>query len=57
VGRARQIELYFIVPHGWPARMLDEWDDLRDAVGDAIGGSGPNRWLTIAFTTNPEWAR
>lgn len=57
VGRARQIELYFIVPHGWPARTLDEWDDLRDAVGDAIGGSGPNRWLTIAFTTNPEWAR
>ena len=57
VGRAQQIELYFIVPPGWPAQTLDEWDRLRDEIGAAIGGEGPNRWLTIAFTTDPLWTR
>ena len=56
VGRGRQIELYFIVPGGWPARTLEEWDALRDEIGDAIGGDSPDRWLTIAFTTDTEWA-
>ncbi|MBD8495208.1 cation transporter [Pseudomonas syringae] len=57
VGRARQIELYFIVPQDWPAWTLAEWDAVRDVVGEAIGAEGPNRWLTIAFTTDPQWAR
>lgn len=57
VGRARQIELYFIVPEDWPAWTLAEWDAVRDVIGEAIGGEGPNRWLTIAFTTDPQWAR
>jgi len=56
VGRAKQIELYFIVPQGWPAKTLEEWDHIRDEIGDAIGGDGPDRWLTIAFTTDIEWA-
>ncbi|MFS2323937.1 cation transporter [Brucella sp. H1_1004] len=56
VGRGTQIELYFIVPAGQPAKKLEEWDALRDEIGDALGGEGPNRWLTIAFTTDIEWA-
>ena len=56
VGRGRQIELYFIVPPGLPPRPLEDWDRLRDAIGAAIGGESPDRWLTIAFTTDPEWA-
>jgi len=56
VGRGRQIELYFIVPTGAPAKRLEEWDQLRDEIGEAIGDEGPDRWLTIAFTTDPEWA-
>ena len=56
VGRGRQIELYFIVPAGWPARTLEEWDALRDEIGEAIGDDSPDRWLTIAFTTDREWA-
>ncbi len=56
VGRARQIELYFIVPRGLPPRPIEYWDGLRDEIGDAIGGEGPDRWLTIAFTADPEWA-
>jgi predicted Co/Zn/Cd cation transporter (cation efflux family) len=56
VGRGRQIELYFIVPGNFPARKLQDWDAIRDEVGVAIGNEGPDRWLTIAFTTDPEWA-
>ncbi|WP_312893283.1 cation diffusion facilitator family transporter [Ancylobacter sonchi] len=56
VGRGRQIELYFIVPRDQPARKLEEWDHIRDEIGEAIGGESPDRWLTIAFTTDPEWA-
>ena len=25
-------------------------------IGEAIGGDSPDRWLTIAFTTDREWA-
>ena len=56
VGRGRQIELCFIVPKGQPPRRLEEWDAIRDEIGAAIGGAGPDRWLTIAFTTDPDWA-
>ncbi|WP_353858968.1 cation transporter [Azospirillum formosense] len=56
VGRGRQIELFFIAPSGWPPRRLEEWDRIRDEVGAAIGGEGPDRWLTIVFTSDAEWA-
>jgi predicted Co/Zn/Cd cation transporter (cation efflux family) len=56
VGRGRQIELYFIVPTDWPPKQLEEWDKIRDEIGEAIGDESSNRWLTIVFTTDPEWA-
>ncbi|MFD2522742.1 cation diffusion facilitator family transporter [Emticicia soli] len=56
VGRGRQIELYFIVPVSWPAKRIEEWDKIRDEIGIAIGNDTPDRWLTIVFTTDPEWA-
>ncbi|WP_236016337.1 cation diffusion facilitator family transporter [Brucella endophytica] len=56
VGRSTQIELYFIVPPGSPARAIEEWDKLRDEIGDALGEASPDRWLTIVFTADPEWA-
>ncbi|MBS7813775.1 cation diffusion facilitator family transporter [Roseococcus pinisoli] len=56
VGRSRDIELYFIVPPDRPARRIEEWDSLRDEIGEAIGGEGPDRWLTVVFTGDPEWA-
>lgn len=56
VGRLIQVELYFIVPPGMPARTIEEWDRLRDDIGAEIGAEGPNRWLTIAFTADAEWA-
>ncbi len=56
VGRGRQIEIYFIVPPGLPPRSLEAWDMIRDEIGEEVGGTGPDRWLTIAFTVNKEWA-
>lgn len=56
VGRGRQIELYFIVPAGWPPRKLESWDAIRDEVGAALGDASPDRWLTIVFTSDVEWA-
>lgn len=56
VGRGTQIELYFIVPPAQPPRRLEEWDALRDRIGDDLGGDRRHRWLTIAFTTDPRRA-
>jgi Predicted Co/Zn/Cd cation transporters len=56
VGRGRQIELYVIVPAGGPPKRLEEWDMIRDEIGEAIGDDSPDRWLTIVFTTSTEWA-
>ena len=56
VGRGRQIELYFIVPAGLPPKRLEEWDKIRDEIGDAICNDTPDRWLSIVFTTDLEWA-
>ncbi len=55
VGRGRQIELYFIVPPGLPAKRLEDWDNIRNEIGEAIGGDSPDRWLSIVFTTDQEW--
>lgn len=56
VGRSREIELFFIVPADMPARTIGEWDAWRDEIGNAIGGEGPDRWLTVLFTGDLEWA-
>lgn len=56
VGRGRQIEIYFIVPKDGPARRLEEWDQTRDEIEKMLKADSPNHWLTIVFTTDPEWA-
>ena len=56
VGRSQEIELYFIVPSDMPARTVAAWDSLRDEIGNALGADSPDRWLTVVFTGDPEWA-
>lgn len=55
-GRSREISVYIIVPEDRATRSLLEWDTLRDELGDAIGGKGPDRWITITFTSDLRWA-
>ncbi|WP_313646046.1 cation transporter [Pseudomonas sp.] len=56
VGRSREIELYFIVPKHMPAKTIEQWDAWRNEIGEAVGGEGPDRWITVVFTGDPEWA-
>jgi cation diffusion facilitator family transporter len=55
VGRAQFIEIHIAVP---PAMRLDNVatvDAIRREIAEAIGGEGPQRWLTIDFTADPHW--
>ena len=56
IGRSTLIEIDFLTPPGWPVGSIAELDAIRHEVGGALGDEGPDRWLTIAFTTDPEWA-
>lgn len=53
VGRSAQVELFFLVPEGGPARPIEQWDELRNRIDAEIGEPSPHRWVTIAFTTDP----
>lgn len=53
IGRSRQVEVLFLVPEGEAPRPLEEWDDIRTRVVDALRGDDPNHWITVAFTTRP----
>jgi predicted Co/Zn/Cd cation transporter (cation efflux family) len=50
-GRARFIEISVLVP-GSLTLPVAEIDAFRDEIGEAIGDPGPDRWLTIVFTSN-----
>lgn len=55
-GRGDQIEIYFIVPTGMPARTVEHWDAVRDRIGEQLDEANPHHWITVAFTTKPERA-
>ncbi|MDB6453708.1 cation diffusion facilitator family transporter [Falsirhodobacter sp. 20TX0035] len=55
-GRSREITIFIVAPEDRATRPLLEWDLLRDELGDAIGDKGPDRWLTITFTSDLRWA-
>jgi predicted Co/Zn/Cd cation transporter (cation efflux family) len=56
VGRATLIEITFIAPVDWKLSGIAHLDRIRHEVGEALGGKGPDRWLTIAFTESADWA-
>jgi len=55
VGRAQFIELHVSVPPETPLDSVAKADALRREIGEALGGEGPQRWLTIDFTADPRW--
>ncbi|WP_428668762.1 cation diffusion facilitator family transporter [Reyranella sp.] len=55
VGRAQFIEIHIAVTPDWPLTSIAATDAIRREIGDAIGGEGPQRWLTIDFTADPRW--
>lgn len=54
VGRARFIEISFLVPADLPVGSVRDFDVIRHEIGDALGGIGPEQWLTIVFTCDPD---
>jgi len=55
VGRAQFIEIHIAVTPDWPLTSIVAADSIRREIGDAIGGEGPQRWITIDFTADPRW--
>jgi len=55
VGRAQFIEIHIVVNPNWPLDSVATADTIRREIADAIGGEGPQRWLTIDFTADPHW--
>ena len=55
VGRAQFIEIHVEVKPGSGPANLAAADAIRREIADAIGGEGPQRWLTIDFTADPRW--
>lgn len=55
VGRAQFIEIHIAVTPDWPLMSIAAADEIRREIGDAIGGEGPDRWLTIDFTADRRW--
>lgn len=55
IGRALFIEIHIVLPPGYPLASIEALDDIRHEIGEAIGGDGPQRWLTVAFTAEESW--
>ena len=56
VGRAQFIEIHIAVtPEACRSTSMAAADAIRREIADAIGGEGPQRWLTIDFTADPRW--
>jgi cation diffusion facilitator family transporter len=55
VGRAQFIEIHIAVPAGMRLDNVAAADTIRREIADALGGEGPQRWLTIDFTADPKW--
>lgn len=55
IGRAQFIEIHILVPKGSPISSIEEMDEIRNEISNAIGDNTPDRWLTISFTTNKSW--
>ncbi|SKA32470.1 cation diffusion facilitator family transporter [Enhydrobacter aerosaccus] len=55
VGRAQFIEIHIAVAPDWSFTSIGVADAIRREISEAIGEEGPERWLTIDFTADPEW--
>jgi predicted Co/Zn/Cd cation transporter (cation efflux family) len=54
VGRARFIEISFLVPVDMPVASVSDFDAIRHEIAATLGGTGPEQWLTIVFTSDPD---
>lgn len=55
VGRGLFVEVHIVLPDAMEHVGIRQLDLIRDKISRAIGESGPDRWLTVAFTRDPRW--
>lgn len=55
IGRAQFIEIHIVVPTGYAISGVEALDAIRREIGEAVGGDGPQLWLTVSFTTDESW--
>lgn len=56
VGRQLRIEIDFIYNKNSKLKTLDQMDNVREEINDAIGHIDYNKWLNVSFTGNKKWA-
>jgi predicted Co/Zn/Cd cation transporter (cation efflux family) len=54
VGRARFVEISFLVPPDMKLASVGDFDAIRHDIANRLGGAGPEFWLTIVFTGDPD---
>jgi predicted Co/Zn/Cd cation transporter (cation efflux family) len=55
VGRGLFVEVHIVLPEAMEHVGIRQLDLIRDKISHAIGESGPDRWLTVAFTRDARW--
>jgi predicted Co/Zn/Cd cation transporter (cation efflux family) len=55
VGSGLVVKVHFVLPEAMEYAGVRQFDQIRDRIARAIGESGPDRWLTVAFTREPRW--
>ena len=56
VGRELRIEIDFVYNKDSKLKTLDQMDNVREEINDAIKHIDYNKWLNISFTGNKKWA-
>ena len=56
VGRELRIEIDFIYNKDSKLKTLDQTDNVREEINDAIKHIDYKKWLNVSFTANKKWA-
>lgn len=56
VGRELRIEIDFVYNKDSKLKTLDQMDNVREEINDAIKHIDYNKWLNVSFTSNKKWA-
>lgn len=56
VGRELRIEIDFIYNKDSKLKTLDQMDNVREEINDAIKHIDYKKWLNVSFTANKKWA-
>lgn len=56
VGRELRIEIDFVYNKDSKLKTLDQMDNVREEINDAIKHIDYKKWLNVSFTANKKWA-